>query len=61
MTPSGGHTMGLSPDAALTAIDAVMWEEYSREQNPGYVRSSDSFFFNQGTTEGKLGFIWDED
>jgi hypothetical protein len=60
MNLSGGHTGGLSPDAVLTGIDAVMWEEYSREQNPGYVRASDNFFFKQGSTVG-IGFIWDED
>lgn len=37
-----------------------MWEKFSREQQPGYLRASDSFFFNQDTTE-KLAFIWDED
>lgn len=56
----GGHTTELSPDAALTSIDAVMWEEYSREQNPGYIRADNGFFFQQGSTVGK-GFIWDED
>lgn len=60
MVPSGGHTGELSSDAVLTAIDAVMWEEYSREQQPGYVRSSDELFFKQGETVG-VGFIWDED
>ena len=60
MNPSGGHTYGLSPDAAQTAIDAVMYEEYSREQQPAYLRASDPFFFKQDTTD-KLAFIWDVD
>lgn len=60
MNPTGGHTFGLSPDACKTAIDAVMFEEYSREQQPGYLRASDSFFFKQDTTD-KLAFVWDED
>lgn len=60
MNPTGGHSFGLSPDACKTAIDAVMWEEYSREQQPGYLRASDGFFFKQDTTD-KLAFIWDED
>jgi hypothetical protein len=60
MNYSGGHNGGLSPDAVLTAIDAVMYEEFSREQQPGYVRASDSLFFQQGNTSG-VGFIWDED
>lgn len=58
---TGGHTAGLSPDATKTAIDAVMYEEYTREQQPGYLRASDDFFFKQGSTEGKTAFIWDED
>lgn len=37
-----------------------MYEEYSREQQPGYLRATDNFFFNQGSTVG-VGFIWDED
>lgn len=57
---SGGHTGGLSPDAVQTAIDAVMYERYSREQQPGYVQASDDFWFKQGSTVG-IGFIWDED
>jgi hypothetical protein len=60
MTPTGGFTGALSPDAVLTGIDGVMWNEYTREMQPGYIRSSDSFFFNQGDTVG-VGFIADED
>lgn len=61
MNPTGGHTAALSPDATKTAIDGVMYEEYTREQQPGYLKATDSFFFKQGTTEGKTHFIWDED
>lgn len=60
MQPTGGHTGELSPDAVLTGIDAVMWEEYTREQQPQYLRATDDFFFKQGETVG-IGFIWDED
>jgi len=60
MIGTGGHTGGLSPDAVLTGIDGVMYEEYSREQQPGYLRATDNFFFKQGSTVG-VGFIWDED
>lgn len=56
----GGFTTTLSPDACQTAIDAAMWEEYTREQQPGYLRATDSFFFKQGSLE-KIAFIWDED
>lgn len=58
---SGGFTAGLSPDATRTAIDAAMYEEYTREQNPAYLSAGDDFFFNQSSTDGKIAFIWDED
>ncbi len=58
-SPTGGFTGTLSPDAVQTAIDAVMFEEYQREQQPGYLRASDEMFFQQGPLE-KLAFIWDE-
>lgn len=61
MNPTGGYSAGLSPDATKTSIDAVMYEEYTREQQPGYLSASDGFFFKQSTTEGKTAFIWDED
>ncbi len=61
MNPIGGFTAGLSPDATKTAIDAVMYEEFGREQQPGYIGASNELFFKQGTTEGKTAFIWDED
>lgn len=60
MNYSGGHSGGLSPDAVLTAIDGVLYEEFTREQQPGYVRASDTLFFQQGPTVG-VGFIADED
>lgn len=60
MNPVGGHTFNLSPDACKTAIDAVMFETYSREENPGYLSAGNDFFFKQDTTD-KLAFVWDED
>lgn len=60
MQPTGGMTGNLSPDVVQTAIDGVMWEEYSRTQQPGYVSASDSFFLKQGDTGGKVAFIFDE-
>lgn len=60
MNPTGGFSFALSPDACKTAIDAAMYEEFTREQNPGYLRASNNFFFKQDTTD-KLAFIWDED
>jgi hypothetical protein len=61
MNPIGGFSDGLSPDATKTAIDAVMFERYSRTQQPGYVGADDGFFFRNGSTDGKLAFIFDED
>ncbi len=57
---TGGHTAALSPDAVKTAIDAVMYEEFTREMQPAYLAATDPFFFKQDTTE-KYVFIWDED
>lgn len=58
--PTGGFTTQLSTDACRTAIDGVMWEEYTREQQPAYLSAFDDFFFKQDTTD-KIAFIWDED
>lgn len=58
--PTGGFTTQLSTDACRTAIDGVMWEEFTREQNPSYLSASDDFFFKQDNTD-KIAFIWDED
>lgn len=60
MNPVGGHTSGLSPDAVQTEIDAVAYETYQREQQPGYLSANDGFFFKQDTTE-LLAYTWDED
>lgn len=57
---TGGHTGQLSEDAVLTGIDDVMFEEFTREEQPQYLNATDAFFFNQGDTVG-VGFIWDED
>lgn len=57
---TGGFTTQLSPDACKTAIDAAMYEEYTREQIPAYLSASDAFFFKQDITD-KIAFIWDED
>ncbi len=61
MNPTGGFNAGLSPDAVKTAIDAAMYEEFSRNMNPGYLSAGNAFFFKQGDTGGKLAFIYDED
>ncbi len=61
MQGTGGLTAGLSPDATKTAIDAALYEEYTREQQPGYLSAGNDFFFKQSDTGGKTAFIWDED
>jgi len=60
MNPSGGFNGALSPDAVKTAIDGVMYEEFTRVQAPGYLSATDSFFFKQDVTN-KYAFIWEED
>lgn len=57
---TGGFTTQLSPDACKVAINGVMYEEFTREQMPGYLRASDELFFKQDTTD-TIAFIWDED
>lgn len=58
--PTGGFTTQLSTDACRTAIDGVMWEEFTRTQMPSYLSANDDFFFKQDTLD-KIAFIWDED
>lgn len=60
MNPIGGHTTGLSPDAVQTAIDAVAWESYMRDEQKGNVNARDEFFFNQQQAN-EMVYIWDED
>lgn len=60
MNPKGGFTGELSPDAVQTAIDTAMYETYSREMQPGYLKATDDYFFKQDTTD-KVRFVWDED
>lgn len=57
---TGGHTTQLSPDACKVAINGVMWEEYTRTQQPGYLSANDELFFKQDTLD-EIAFIWDED
>lgn len=56
---TGGHTTLLSPDAAQTAIDGVLYEEFERERTPSYVGVDSMFFKTDGTDT--IAFIWDED
>lgn len=57
---TGGFNTELSPDAAHTAIDAAMWEEFTRLQQPENLIADDSWFFKQGNTVGNA-FIVDAD
>ncbi len=59
MNPSGGHTTLLSPDATQTAIDAVAYEVYEREEQPAVLSSRNEVFFNQKTMNS-MAWIWDE-
>jgi len=56
----GGHTSLLSPDDCQTAIDEVMFEEFTRTSVPGYLSARDSFFFKTDSTDS-MAFIYDED
>lgn len=60
MNKTGGFSGQLSPDAVKTGIDAVMYERFTRTQQPNYLSATDEMFFKQDTTD-KVAFIWDED
>ncbi len=57
---TGGFTTQLSADACKVAINAALFEEYTRERVPAYLKASDSLFYKQDTTD-TIAFIWDED
>jgi len=57
---TGGHTSLLSPDACQTAIDAVLYENYDREETPAFLSSRNPLFFKQGGIDS-MSFIFDED
>lgn len=56
----GGHTSLLSSDDCQTAIDKVMFEEFTRTSVPGYLSAQDAFFFKTDTIDS-IAFIYDED
>lgn len=60
MNPTGGLQTGLSPDAFQVAINAVVYEEYMREQQPDYLSATDSFMFKQ-SQGAEMVYSWDED
>lgn len=60
MNLTGGHSGQLSPDAVKTGIDAVLYERFTRTEQPNYLSASDELFFKQDTTD-LVAFIWDED
>lgn len=60
MDITGGHTSLLSPDACQTAIDAVMYEKYDREEQPDVLSCRNDLFFQQGPIDA-MAFVWDED
>ena len=55
----GGFSGALSPDAVRTGIDAVLYEEFSRERQPGDVSAQNEAYFRTGPTVG-VSFIHDE-
>lgn len=59
MNLTGGHTEGFSSAAAQTELDAVLFDEFEREEQPDYLSSRNGTFFNQITRDRK-SFIWQE-
>lgn len=59
MSPTGGHTANLSPDATQTAIDSVAYEMYNRAGQPAVLDPTDSVFFKQADFTSNA-HIWDE-
>lgn len=57
---TGGHTTLLSPDAAQTAIDEVLFEAIERPLAPSYVGVDNPIFFKTSTID-TMAFIYDED
>lgn len=57
---TGGFTTQLSPDACKIAINAALYEEYSRTEQPAYLSATDELFYKQDTTD-LIAFIWEED
>lgn len=60
MSYTGGHTANLSSDDTQTAIDKVMYEEFTRTAVPGYLSAQDGFFFKTDSIDS-MAFIYDED
>ena len=60
MSYTGGHTANLSADDTQTAIDEVMYEEFTRTEVPGWLTAGDSWFFKTSPTDS-MAFIYDED
>src|SRR3990167_2679444 len=56
---TGGHTTLLSADACQTAIDAVAWEVYERDEQPSYLSSRNTTFFKQKSLD-TIAWIFDE-
>jgi len=56
----GGHTSNLSPDDTQTAIDEVMYEEFTRTSVPGHLSAQDAWFFKSDSIDS-MAFIYDED
>lgn len=59
MNLQGGFSGALSPDAVRTSIDGVLWEEFTRDRQPGDVSAQNEAYFKTGPTIG-VSFIYDE-
>lgn len=60
MPITGGHTSNLSSDDTQTAIDEVMYEEFTRAEVPGFLSAQDGWFFKTDSIDS-MAFIYDED
>ena len=49
----------LSPDACQTAIDAVAWDVYERDEQAAYLSARNDMFFKQDELN-TIAWIWDE-
>ena len=60
MNPTGGHTTGLSPNAFQKALNAVVYENYMRAEQPDYLSARDGFAFKQSQAS-EMVYVWEED
>ncbi len=59
MNLQGGYSGELSPDGVRTSIDKVLYEQFTREEQPGDISAQNGEYFKTGPTIG-VSFIYDE-